>query len=221
MTPLETTAIAHKPTMISMIRPVVTSAFFFMLITGIAYPLITTGVSQVILPMQAQGSLIYKDSGVTGSHLIGQSFTQARYFHGRPSVTTHIDPTEPTQSVDKPYNAAASAGSNQGVLSTDLLADVSKRATAYREENGLAANTPIPADAVTASASGLDPDISPANAQLQADRVAKARGRHEQEILNFLSQHITPRQFGILGEPRINVLELNLALDAAWPTSQN
>lgn len=185
-------------------RPVLASAVFFMIVTGIAYPLATTGVAQALFGTQAQGSLVIRDGKVVGSRLIGQNFTQARYFHGRPSMTG-----------DQPYNAASSGASNQGVLSRKLHDAVAERSRAYRAENGLAADARVPVDAVTASASGLDPHISVANARLQAARVAKARGLAEAQVLALVEQHTSGRQLRIFGERRVHVLDLNLALDAA------
>ncbi len=206
---------ASQPAFKGITRPVLVSAVFFMLVTGLAYPLATTGVANLLFPDQAQGSLIIKDGRAVGSRLIGQYFTKPEYFHGRPSVTSGTDPNDPSKTVDQPYNAALSAASNQGAISKKLLDAVAERAKAYREENGLAADSLVPVDAVTASASGLDPDISIANARLQAPRVAKARGLSTEDVLSLVDQHTTGRQLGFLGDPRVNVLELNLALDAA------
>ena len=203
------------PVMKGIARPVIVSAVFFMVVAGIGYPLATTGVAQLLFPDQARGSLIGKGGQAVGSGVIGQYFTKPEYFHGRPSATSGPDPQDPSKTVDQPYNAGASAASNQGVLSKKLLAAVAERTTAYREENGLAADAKVPVDAVTASASGLDPDISVANAQLQAPRVAKARGISTEEVLSLVDRQTTGRQLGVLGDPRINVLQLNLALDAA------
>ena len=197
------------------LRPVVVSAIFFMIVAGIAYPLVTTLVAQILFPRQAQGSLIERGGAEIGSRLIGQSFTQARYFHGRPSVTTAPDPTDPAKTVDRPYNGASSGASNQGPLSRAWMATVAARVQAYRKENGLAPGAVVPVDAVTASASGLDPDISLANARLQAARVARARGLSVETVLSVIDRHLSGRQFGLLGEARVNVLELNLALDGA------
>lgn len=183
-------------------RPALVSALLFLLVTGIAYPLATTGAARLLFPAQAQGSLIVRDGHVVGSRQIGQHFAAARYFHGRPSLTS-----------DQPYNAAGSGASNQGVLSRKLLADVAQRAQAYRAANGLAADAPVPVDAVTASGSGLDPHISLANARLQLPRVARARGLEAAQLRALVERHTAPRQLGVLGEPRVHVLELNLALD--------
>ena len=196
-------------------RPVIASAVFFMLVTGLLYPLLTTGAAQLLFHDQAQGSLITRDGQTVGATLIGQCFRQPQYFHGRPSATFGTDPNEPSQSVELPYNAASSGASNQGVLSKSLLQAVAQRVKLYREENELAADAKVPVDAVTASASGLDPHISVANARLQVPRVAKQRHATEQEVLALLEKNTVQRQFGVLGEPRIHVLELNLALDKA------
>jgi K+-transporting ATPase ATPase C chain len=199
------------------IRPVLVSAAFFMLVTGVAYPLATTGVANILFPNQAQGSLIVKDGNVVGSRQIGQYFTRPEYFHGRPSATSGTDPNDPSKTIDQPYNAASSGASNQGSISKKLIGSVDERIKAYREENGLAAEVSVPVDAVTASASGLDPHISVANARLQAPRVAKVRGLEVGKVLQILDQNTSAPQFGVLGDPRVNVLELNLALDAAAP----
>lgn len=195
-------------------RPAIVAAILFMIITGIVYPLVTTGVAQILFPHQANGSLIERAGKPIGSTLIGQDFTQAKYFHGRPSATTEPDPGDPSKTIDDPYNADASTGSNLAPTSKALIAAVAKRAQAYRKENGLAPDAKVPVDAVTASASGLDPDISLANARVQAPRIAKARGLSTAAVLSLVKQHTTGRQFGFLGDPRVNVLELNLALDA-------
>jgi K+-transporting ATPase ATPase C chain len=196
-------------------RPVLVSAVFFMVVTGIAYPLVTTGVAGLLFPHQAQGSLIERNGQAVGSSLIGQYFTKPEYFHARPSATSGTDPNDSSKTIDQPYNAAASGASNQGSISKKLLEAVADRTKAYRQENGLAADAPVPVDAVTASASGLDPHISVANARLQAPRVAKARGLSTEDVLSLVDQHTTGRQLGFLGDPMVNVLELNLALDAA------
>lgn len=210
--------VAEKPSvpvMHGIARPAIVSALFFMVVTGIGYPLATTGVAQLLFPDQAQGSLIEKNGQTVGSGVIGQYFTKPEYFHGRPSATSGPDPQDPTKTVDQPYNAGSSAASNQGVLSKKLLDAVAERTRVYREENDLAADAKVPVDAVTASASGLDPDISVANARLQAARVAKARAMSADEVLRLVDRQTTRRQLGVLGDPRINVLQLNLALDAA------
>lgn len=198
-------------------RPVLVSAAFFLVLTGLAYPLATAGVANLLFPTQAQGSLITEGGKVVGSRQIGQYFTRPDYFHGRPSVTVGIDPADPSQTIDQPYNAGASAASNQGAISKKLLRAVEERAQAYRTENRLAPQAPVPVDAVTASASGLDPHISLANARLQAPRVARERALPLPAVIALINAHTQGAQLGLLGEPRVNVLELNLALDAAKP----
>ncbi|MDL2400936.1 potassium-transporting ATPase subunit KdpC [Rhizobium mayense] len=197
------------------VRPALVSAVFFMVVTGIAYPLATTGLAKLLFPAQADGSLIMQNDQVVGSEVIGQYFVKPDYFHGRPSVTSGTDPNDPSKTVDQPYNAGSSAASNQGAISKKLLDAVADRTKAYRQENALAPDAPVPVDAVTASGSGLDPHISVANARLQAARVAKARGLPAENVLELVDQNTSGSQLGILGDPRVNVLELNLALDAA------
>jgi K+-transporting ATPase ATPase C chain len=200
-----------------LVRPALTSAVLFMAITGLAYPVLTTGVAQLVFHHQAQGDILTKDGVGVGSEVIGQWFTKPEYFHPRPSVTTGTDPKDPSKTVDQPYNAASSAASNLGATSKKLIDTVTGLAEAYRKENGLAPGEPVPADAVTASGSGLDPDISVANARRQTKRVAAARGIPEQEVLGLLNTHTRGRQFGLLGYPRVNVLKLNIALDNQAP----
>ncbi len=172
---------------------------------GIVYPLAMAGLSQLIFPGQANGSLVRDSAGnVVGSALLGQSFSNPEYFHPRPSAAGTDG-----------YDATSSGGSNLGPTNQKLIDTARDRATAYREENGLAAEAPVPVDAVTASASGLDPDISPANALIQAGRVAKARNLTEDQVRSLVNQYTEGRTLGILGEPRVNVLQLNRALDAA------
>lgn len=197
-----------------LLGPCLRGAAFVALITGVAYPLLTTGVAQLTFPQQANGSLIEHNGTVVGSALIGQWFESAAYFHPRPSSTTAPDPRDASQTVPAPYNAALSAGSNLGPTNPVLLASVQERVATYRKINGLAADMPVPVDAVTASASGLDPHISPANAQLQVARVAQARGLTPETVQTLLTRHIEERWLGLPGEPRVNVLALNLALDA-------
>jgi K+-transporting ATPase ATPase C chain len=182
-------------------------------ITGLAYPLAITAVAQVAFPYHANGSLIQRNGRIIGSELIGQSFTGAGYFHPRPSATVNSDDPK----VDEPYNAANSAGSNLGPTNQKLLDTVEERVKAYREENNLAASVAVPVDAVTASASGLDPHITPANAALQVTRVATARGLAPQQVQQLVDQSTEGRTLFLLGEPRVNVLRLNLALDDVRP----
>jgi K+-transporting ATPase ATPase C chain len=201
--------------LVSLLRPSILVSLWLCLLTGLAYPLLTTGIANVLFPYQAQGSLITVHGTVIGSELIGQNFTRPDYFHPRPSATTTTDNTGKT--VDSPYNAANSSGSNAGPTNATFLKTVRDRTVAYRQENGLSGNTPVPVDAITASASGLDPDISLANANLQAARVAKARNIPIEQVQDLIRKTTTGRQLGILGEPRINVLKLNQALDAQKP----
>ena len=179
-------------------------------ITGIVYPLSMTGIAQAVFPHQANGSLIEKDGKVIGSALIGQNFTSDKYFHGRPSATTAPDPNDASKTVPAPYNAANSGGSNLGPTSKTLVDRVKEDAAKLAAENP---NAPIPSDLVTTSASGLDPDITPAGALFQVPRVAKARGLPEDKVRKLVEEHINGRLLGIIGEPHVNVLQLNLALD--------
>lgn len=192
------------------IRPAIMMIVLMTIITGLAYPLAMTGISQVVFPYQANGSLIRKNGKVIGSALIGQSFTSARYFRGRPSATTGPDPKDPSKSIADPYNAANSGGSNLGPTSQQLIDHVKARAAVLAKENP---GTPIPSDLVTSSASGLDPDISPAGALFQVPMVAKARGLPEAQVHALVERHISGRILGFLGAPHVNVLKLNLALD--------
>ncbi len=196
--------------MLTLLRPALVLTVLFTLLTGLAYPLAITGLAQGLLPREANGSLITRGDRVVGSELIGQAFTGPRYVHGRPSATTAADPADATKTVDAPYNAAASGGSNLGPSSRALLEAVQARAAAA----GIA---PAPADLVTASASGLDPHVSPAAAMAQAARVAAARGVAPARVEALVQRHTEGRSFGVLGEPRVNVLALNLALDAELP----
>lgn len=202
-------AIKTQTLLKGLLRPVLVSSVFFMLMTGLAYPMVTTVVANVMFPFQAQGSLIERDGLVVGSAVIGQSFTRPEYFQGRPSMTA-----------EKPYNAGSSGASNLGPTSQKLVDTVTERVQAYRLLNGLAADAQVPVDAVTASASGLDPHISVANAQIQAVRVARLRALSEADLLKQVQAHTEQRTFGLLGEPRVNVLQLNLALDAQIPVRQ-
>lgn len=191
----------------------VRAAVVVMLVGGIAYPLLTTGVAQAVFPQAANGSVIVRNGQIVGSALIGQQFDSAPYFHGRPSATTAPDPEKKGASIASPYNAGLSGASNQGVTHKDLYDTVSQRVAQYRADNGLAADAAVPVDAVTASASGLDPHISLANAALQLPRVAQARGLSQPQVQQLLDQATEQRTGYVLGEPRVNVLRLNLALD--------
>src|SRR4029079_5235205 len=179
-------------------------------ITGLLYPFAMTGIAGVVFPYQAQGSLIERNGKVVGAALIGQDFTSAGYFHGRPSATTAPDPDDSTKTVPAPYNAANSGGSNLGPTSKALAYRVKEQVNKLKTENPSGA---VPVDLVTTSASGLDPDISPEAALFQVPRVAKARNIPEAKLRQLVEQHIQGRTLGILGEPRVNVLMLNLALD--------
>jgi potassium-transporting ATPase KdpC subunit len=195
--------------MLQEIRPAIIMVIAFTLVTGIAYPLAMTGIAQLLFPAQANGSLIERDGKVIGSALIGQSFADAKYFHGRPSATTDTDPNDSTKTVPAPYNAQNSAGSNLGPTSKALIDRVKGDVEKLKAEN----DKPVPVDLATTSGSGLDPDITPAAAEFQVPRVAKARNVSESVIADLVAQHTTGRTIGVLGEPRVNVLELNLALD--------
>jgi potassium-transporting ATPase KdpC subunit len=193
------------------IRPAIVMIVAMTIITGLIYPLAMTGIAQVAFPYQANGSLIKRDGKVIGSALIGQNFTSDKYFHGRPSATSEPDPNDPTKTVATPYAADNSAGSNLGPTSKVLVDRVKADAATLAKENP---GVPIPADLVTTSASGLDPDITPAGALFQVPRVAKARGLPEDQVRQLVEDHISGRLLGIIGEPHVNVLKLNLALDA-------
>ena len=196
--------------MLREIRPAIVVLVALTLITGLVYPLAMTGIAQVIFPYRAQGSLIERDGKVIGSELIGQQFSGDKYFHGRPSATTAPDPADPTKTIAAPYNAANSGGSNLAPSNKALIDRVQGDLEAMRKENPSA---PVPADLVTTSGSGLDPEISPEAAYFQVPRVAKARNLTENQVRQLVSDNVKDRLFGILGEPRVNVLMLNLALD--------
>jgi potassium-transporting ATPase KdpC subunit len=196
--------------MLREIRPAIVVLVALTLITGLIYPLAMTGIAKVILPYQAEGSLIERDGKVIGSALIGQEFKSGRYFHGRPSATTAPDPNDSSKTVPAPYNAANSGGSNLGPSNKALIDRVQSDLDTLKKENPSAA---VPTDLVTTSASGLDPDISPEAAYFQVPRVAKARNLPEDVVRQLVSSNIQERSLGILGEPRVNVLLLNLALD--------
>lgn len=205
-------------TMMAQLRPTLVIGGLLLVITSVLYPLAVTGVAQVAFPRQANGSIVSVGNTEVGSSLVGQLFTDAKYFHGRPSAA------------GDGYDAAASSGSNLGPTSEKLIEGIhdpaapdsdfdgiKDRAKAFREENGLAANAPLPADAVTASASGLDPHVSPATALLQVARVAKARGAEETKVRTLVEQSIERAELGVIGQERVNVLKLNIALDAQFP----
>jgi K+-transporting ATPase ATPase C chain len=197
--------------MLKEVRPAFVLVVLLTLITGLAYPLAMTGIAGVIFPYQAQGSLIEKDGKVVGSALIGQQFNDDKYFHSRPSATNAPDPKDPTKTVDAPYNAANSMGSNLGPTSKALVDRVKADVEKLKKENPAA---PVPIDLVTTSGSGLDPDISPEAAYFQVPRVAKARSLPEDRVRALVESQVEGRTFGLLGDPRVNVLKLNLALDA-------
>lgn len=185
--------------MLQQLRPALVAIAVFTVLTGIAYPLVVTGVAQAVFVQEADGSRIHVHGELRGSELIAQPFDGTEWFHPRPSA------------VD--YDAASSSGSNLGPTNSDLLTDIEERADAYRHANGLAEGVPVPVDAVTASGSGLDPHISPRNARLQAARVAEARNLDVDRVLALVGAHAERRTGGVLGEPRVNVVRLNLALE--------
>lgn len=197
--------------MLAQLRPALVILTFLALLTGLAYPLALTGIAGAAMPSRAGGSLVTKDGAVIGSALIGQSFTSDRYFHGRPSATAAPDPADATKTVPAPYNAANSMGSNLGPTSAALAGRVKADVETLRATNPGAV---VPMDLVTTSASGLDPDISPDAALFQVPRVAKARAIGEDRVRKLVADTTLGRELGILGERRVNVLRLNLALDA-------
>ncbi|MGO8797963.1 MAG: potassium-transporting ATPase subunit KdpC [Roseiarcus sp.] len=205
--------------MLSQIRPAIVLLALFTVLTGLAYPLAITGIAQVILPRQANGSLLFNAAGQpVGSALIGQNFAADKYFHSRPSATQAQDPAhpdDPSKTIDAPYNAANSTGSNLGPTSQKLLDRVKADIAAKRAAGWTG---PIPADSVTTSASGLDPHISPEDALAQVAAVAKARSLPEDKVRSLVQAHIAGRVLGLVGEPRVNVLQLNMALDALAPS---
>lgn len=200
--------------MLKEVRPAVVSLLALTMITGLAYPLAVTGIAAVLFPYQAQGSLVERGGQVVGSALIGQEFKEDRYFHGRPSATTAPDPADASKTIPAPDNAANSGGSNLGPTSKALADRLSEDVAKLKAENPAAA---IPVDLVTTSGSGLDPDVSPEGALFQVPRVAKARGVPEEQLRKLVTASVQPPLGGVLGEPRVNVLKLNLALDAAVP----
>ena len=198
--------------MLKELRPAIVLVIAMTVITGLAYPLAMTGIADTLFPYQAAGSLIEQNGKVIGSALIGQEFTSDRYFHGRPSATTAPDPSDSTKTMPAPYNAANSVGSNLGPTNNALIERVKGDVEKLKAENPAA---PVPIDLVTTSASGLDPQISPEAALFQVPRVAKARNMPEDRLRQLVSQHVEARVLGVLGEARVNVLALNLALDRA------
>lgn len=200
--------------MLAQLRPALVLLALFSLLTGLAYPLAMTRLAGAVFPHQAGGSLIERDGKNIGSELIGQNFTSAGYFHGRPSATTDTDPADSSKTIPAPYNAANSSGSNAGPTAQSLIDRVKIDTAALQAENP---GQPVPVDLVTTSASGLDPDISIAAAQFQVPRIAKARGVDAQLVRDLILVGTRPRLFGLLGEPTVNVLALNLALDRTAP----
>jgi K+-transporting ATPase ATPase C chain len=198
--------------MLKEIRPAIIVLVVLTLITGLAYPLAMTALAGVIFPKQAQGSLIERDGKVVGSALIGQEFKDDKYFHGRPSATLAPDPNDSTKTVSAPYNAANSGGSNLGPTSKALADRLKEDVDKLKAENP---NAAVPVDLVTTSASGLDPDISPEAAQFQVPRIAKARNMPDDQVRQLVASNTQGRLLGLLGEPHVNVLALNLALDRA------
>ena len=197
--------------MLRELRPAIVLMVVLTVITGLIYPLAVTGIAQAVLPHQANGSLVERDGKVVGSALIGQTFAAEKYFHGRPSATTDTDPNDATKTVPAPYNAANSGGSNLAPTAKALVDRVQADVEKLRAENP---GVPIPADLVTTSGSGLDPDISPEAALFQAPRIARVRDLPEARVRELIAQQTENRTLGLLGERRVNVLALNMALDA-------
>ena len=196
--------------MLKELRPTLVLVLALTIITGLVYPLAMTGIAAVVFPRQSAGSLVERGGHVVGSSLIGQDFTSDRYFHGRPSATTTADPNDSTKTVPAPYNAANSSGSNLGPTNSALIDRVKGDMGKLKAENPLAA---VPIDLVTTSASGLDPDVSPDGALFQVKRVAKARGVSEERLRRLVGEHTEEPLLGLIGEARVNVLALNVALD--------
>lgn len=200
--------------MLKEVRPAVVLIIALTVITGLVYPLAVTGIAGLLFPREAAGSLVERDGKVVGSALIGQPFAGAGYFHGRPSATTAPDPQDPAKNIPAPYNAGNSGGSNLGPTNQALIDRVRQDVEKLKTENPAA---PIPVDLVTTSGSGLDPDISPQAAFFQVPRIAKARNLSEDRLRQLVSENVEGRLAGLLGEPRVNVLALNLALDSLAP----
>jgi K+-transporting ATPase ATPase C chain len=196
--------------MLRELRPAIVLVIILTVITGLIYPLFMTGIAGVLFPTQAQGSLVEIDGKVVGSTLIGQEFTSDKYFHGRPSATTAPDPNDSSKTVPAPYNAANSGGSNLGPTNKALIDRVKADVDKLKQENPSA---PVPIDLVTTTGSGLDPDITPEGALFQVPRVAKARNIPEDRLRQLVNDHVQGRLLGLFGEPRVNVLALNMALD--------
>lgn len=201
--------------MLQHLRPAFVMLVLFTALTGIAYPLAITGIAQSAFPEEANGSLVIRKGQPVGSALIGQSFAAGRYFQSRPSATSATDPADATKTIDAPYNAANSSGSNLGPISQKLVDRLKADAETLRQSGY---QGPIPADAITTSASGLDPHISPAFAALQAPLVAKARNLPEARVKALVAAHVEQPLLGLFGEPRVNVLRLNIALDGLSPS---
>jgi len=203
--------------MLKQLRPAIVMIVLMTALTGLAYPLAMTGIAQAIFPYQANGSLVRSGGKVIGSALIGQNFAAEKYFHGRPSATTDTDPADSTKTVPAPYNAQNSGGSNLGPTSKALTDRVKGDAATLAAQNPAA---PVPVDLVTTSASGLDPDITQAAALFQVPRVAKARNLPEDKLRQLVAEHTTGRLFGLIGEPHVNVLALNMTLDTLGGSGQ-